>query len=158
MPTTISLLTPSQESFHSILFNLSALYAATVILFGFLGLLGTNAKQRERDEKWREFYKSSKAGIKDQVESRPTNRILRSLDFLYYFLIRPSVIIAVLCSVVIIRNYNNILVSLIIAFGLSASVLSRMKEFNTKFIPSMVVFVGFTFGMAHVLGWQNGWH
>lgn len=156
------------DSVHSVLFNVACLYAFVLFIFGLLSLQTTNYQGRAAS--WQQYYGSPETAFQlnrqEQIKTQramaikngdpiPTasgsNRFLQSLDFLYYFFIRPSVLIAFLFAFFVLRHYQNTLISEVFAFGFSAAILAGWSAFPTKFIPGMVCAIGFGYGTLHLV-------
>jgi hypothetical protein len=146
------------------IFNVACLYAFVVFLFGLLSL--QTSKQQERSAQWQQYYGSpetafqltkqqqliqQKKAAMGQDLSNDDNRITRSFDFLYYFFIRPSVIIGSFFAITILRHHKDAVISEILSYGLSAGILASWGNYPTKFIPGMTAAIGFTYGTLHML-------
>lgn len=156
------------ESQLSIIFNVGCLYAFVCFLFGLLSL--QSSEYQERAKQWQQYYGSPETAFQlnkqqqllkqkqiamakgeSSTQQQDQSRFLQGLDFLYYFFIRPTVLIAIIFATIIIRNYQNTVISEVLAFGFSAAIVASWGKYPTKFIPSACATIGFVYGTLHLV-------
>eukprot|EP00461_Guttulinopsis_vulgaris_P002352 UN02353 len=58
----------------------------------------------------------------------------------------------------IIRNHAQPIVSMVLAYSLAAIILAKIRTYETKFIPAMLIGLSIAYGALHYVGYTNGWH
>jgi len=141
------------NSYLNSMFSAACLYAATLFIYGMLSL--HQAPFGKRKEALTKMYGTP---LPDGPKHANLNRLDRAVLFSKHFFLRPNFVMGVMMGMLVIRNYSNPIISCVLAFGISAVMLTELHKYETKFIPLMSIAIGVIYGAAHMIGYYNDWH